>query len=110
MISSKTILKALPYVLKTVDIPFLGRKTQGKVRDIYFKNDKRILITTDRQSAFDVILGHIPYKGAILNQLSVFWFQKTKKIVNNHLITPLDPNVIIVKNCQPIPVEMIVRG
>lgn len=110
MISSKTILKALPYVLKTVDIPFLGRKTQGKVRDIYFKNDKRILITTDRQSAFDVILGHIPYKGAILNQLSVFWFQKTKKIVNNHLITTLDPNVIIVKNCQPIPVEMIVRG
>ena len=110
MINSKTILKSLSYVLKTIDIPALRKKTQGKVRDIYFKDDKRILITTDRQSAFDVILGYIPFKGAVLNQLSAFWFNKTKKIISNHMIATPDPNVMITKNCQLIPVEMVVRG
>lgn len=110
MIQSKTILKSLPNVLKTVNIPQLGKKYQGKVRDFYIKDGKRILITTDRQSAFDVILGFIPYKGAVLNLLSVFWFDKTKHIVPNHMIAVPHPNVLIAKNCQPIPVEMVVRG
>lgn len=110
MVQSKTILKALPYVLKTINIPKLGKKAQGKVRDIYFKDDKRILITTDRQSAFDVILGHIPFKGAVLNLLSQFWFEKTRNIVSNHMITVPDPNVMVTKNCQPLPVEMVIRG
>ena len=57
-------------VLKKVDIQKLGKKHQGKVRDTYILPDKRIIITTDRQSAFDQILGHIPYKGAVLNLLS----------------------------------------
>jgi phosphoribosylaminoimidazole-succinocarboxamide synthase len=109
MIQEKVILKSIPKVLKTIDLP-LGKKLQGKVRDIYFKNDKRILVTTDRQSAFDVILGYIPFKGAVLNQLSAFWFKKTKHIVDNHLLETPDRNVSITKNCQPIPVEMIVRG
>jgi len=109
MITEKIILKALPHVLKTVDLP-LGKKLQGKVRDIYFKDKERILITTDRQSAFDVILGCIPFKGAVLNQLSVFWFKKTKHIIDNHLLETPDPNVSVTKNCQPIQVEMIVRG
>ncbi|MBI5123109.1 phosphoribosylaminoimidazolesuccinocarboxamide synthase [Candidatus Roizmanbacteria bacterium] len=109
MIPKKTILKSLPKVLKTVDLP-IGKKIQGKVRDIYFKDKKRILITTDRQSAFDVILGNIPFKGAVLNQLSAFWFKKTKYIVDNHLIEVPDPNVSVTKNCEPIQVEMIVRG
>lgn len=110
MVQSKTILQALPFVLKTVDIPSLGKKYQGKVRDFYKVDGKRILITTDRQSAFDVILGHIPYKGAVLNLLSAFWFDKTRHIVPNHLIAVPDPNVMIARECQPIPVEMIVRG
>lgn len=109
MITEKVILKSLPKVLKTVDLP-LGKKIQGKVRDIYFKDKKRILITTDRQSAFDVILGNIPYKGAVLNQLAAFWFKKTKRIVDNHLLDVPDPNVSVAKNCEPIQVEMIVRG
>ncbi|OGK13564.1 phosphoribosylaminoimidazolesuccinocarboxamide synthase [Candidatus Roizmanbacteria bacterium RIFCSPLOWO2_01_FULL_38_12] len=104
------IVKAIPYVLKSIDIPGLGKKKQGKVRDIYFKGDKRILITTDRQSAFDVILGHIPFKGAVLNMLSEFWFKKTKKIVPNHMISVPDTNVMITQNCKPTAVEMIVRG
>jgi phosphoribosylaminoimidazole-succinocarboxamide synthase len=110
MVQSKTILKSVPHLLKTIDIPTLGKKTQGKVRDIYFKGDTRILITTDRQSAFDVILGHIPFKGAVLNLLSKFWFDKTKHIVQNHMIDVPDPNVMVTENCQPIPVEMVVRG
>jgi len=110
MVYSKIILKALPNVLKKTDFPFLGKRHHGKVRDFYFKNDKRILITTDRQSAFDVILGYIPFKGAVLNLLSGFWFKKTKHIVDNHMISLPDPNIMISRNCQPIPVEMIVRG
>lgn len=110
MIQSKTVLKSLPNVLKTINIPNLGKKYQGKVRDFYLKDDKRILVTTDRQSAFDVILGHIPFKGAVLNMLSKFWFESTKQIVPNHMITVPHPNVMIAKNCLPIPLEMIVRG
>lgn len=88
----------------------LWEKTSGKGKDIYFKDKKRILITTDRQSAFDVILGNIPFKGAVLNQLAAFWFNKTKKIISNHLIEVPDPNVAVTKNCEPIQVEMVVRG
>lgn len=110
MIQAKTILSALPKVLKTIDLPNLGEKKQGKVRDFYIIGDKRITITTDRQSAFDVILGYIPFKGAVLNELAAFWFRKTKKIVSNHVISVADPNVLVSKNCTGIPVEMIVRG
>lgn len=110
MIQSGTILKSLPQVLKTIDVPKLGKKYQGKVRDFYIKDGKRILITTDRQSAFDIILGFIPFKGAVLNQLAAFWFDKTKHIIPNHMISVPHPNVSIAKNCDPIPVEMVVRG
>jgi phosphoribosylaminoimidazole-succinocarboxamide synthase len=105
-----TIIKNIPNVLKSIKVDGLGRKYSGKVRDFYIKGDKRILITTDRQSAFDVILGFIPFKGAALNLLSKFWFEKTKHIVNNHMLEVPDPNVLIARNCKPIPVEMIVRG
>lgn len=110
MIQTKTLVKTLPHILETIDVAGWGNKYQGKVRDFYKVGDQRILITTDRLSAFDVVLGLVPYKGAVLNQLSKFWFEKTEKIVPNHLISTLDPNVTIAKNCQPIPVEMIVRG
>jgi len=109
MISEKVILKSLPKVLKTVELP-LGKKHQGKVRDFYYAKDRRILITTDRQSAFNYNLGYIPFKGSVLNLLSQFWFKKAKKIVDNHLISVPDPNVMIAKNCQPVPIEMVVRG
>ncbi len=110
MVHKQTILHALPNVLKAIEITALGKKYQGKVRDFYIKEGKRIIITTDRQSAFDVILGHIPFKGAVLNMLSAFWFENTKDIVPNHMISLPDPNVLIAKDCTPIPVEMIVRG
>jgi phosphoribosylaminoimidazole-succinocarboxamide synthase len=110
MIQKKTILAALPNVFDTIDLKGFGKKNQGKVRDFFVVDDKRILITTDRQSAFDVILGNIPFKGSVLNLLSQFWLEKTKHIVPNHMISVPDPNVMISKNCQPIPVEMVVRG
>lgn len=97
-------------ILKTVNIPKLGKKENGKVRDFYVLNDKRILITTDRISAFDRVLGYIPYKGQVLNQLSKFWFEKTKNIIPNHMIATPDPNVMVTHNCVGIPIEMIVRG
>lgn len=97
-------------VLKTVNLKGLGEKHSGKVRDYYILDGKRILITTDRISAFDVILGYIPYKGAVLNLLSAFWFAKTKKIIDNHIISIPDPNVTVAKEAKPIPIEMVVRG
>ncbi len=110
MVSEIEIKTALDNVLKTIDIDFLGQKHQGKVRDYYKVNNKRILITTDRQSAFDVILGHIPYKGTVLNLLTQFWLENTRDIVPNYLISVPDPNVIVGHECQLIPIEMIVRG
>ena len=97
-------------VFKTLDLDWSVKKHQGKVRDFYKINNKRILITTDRISAFDRVLGYIPYKGQVLNQLSQFWFNKTRDIVNNHLIEVICPNVMVVHEAKPYPVEMVVRG
>src|SRR3989344_1474514 len=110
MISNKIILDSIPLALKTVNISKLGQKSSGKVRDFYLKGDKRIIITTDRLSAFDRVLGCFPYKGQALNQLSQFWFDKTKDVIQNHIISVPDPNVMVVKNCTLIPIEMVVRG
>ena len=110
MISTNKIIENIPNALKTVNIPSLGKKTQGKVRDIYISKDRRIFITTDRQSAFDKVLGYIPFKGQVLTQLSVFWFEKTKDIAANHLISMPDPNVLLVRECKLVPIEMVVRG
>lgn len=82
----------------------------GKVRDTYEHNGQRIIVTTDRQSAFDRVLAAIPFKGAVLNLFSDFWFEQTKNIVPNHKIAVPDPNVIIAKKVKIFPVEIIVRG
>ncbi len=110
MISRQKIIENIPNVLKTVNIQGFGKKHQGKVRDIYILDDKRIFITTDRQSAFDKVLGFIPFKGQVLTSLSAFWFKETADIIQNHLISIPDPNVLLVKECKLIPVEMVVRG
>lgn len=110
MVYTKTISTAVPLALKSINIPKLGKKNQGKVRDFWKINGKRILITTDRLSAFDVILGYIPFKGQVLNSLSKFWFEKTRQIVDNHMISTPDPNVMIAFECDAIPIEMVVRG
>ena len=97
-------------VLKTVHLKSVGKKYSGKTRDFYIKGDKRIIVSTDRISAFDKNLGYIPHKGRVLNQVSLFWFDKTKDIIPNHIISSSHPNVMIVKNAKLIPIEMVVRG
>ncbi|OGH94645.1 MAG: phosphoribosylaminoimidazolesuccinocarboxamide synthase [Candidatus Magasanikbacteria bacterium RIFOXYD2_FULL_41_14] len=88
----------------------VGKKKVGKVRDSYELSDKIILITTDRQSAFDRVLASIPFKGQVLNLTSAWWFEQTKQIVPNHVISVPHPNVTIGKKCQVFPVEFVVRG
>ncbi len=110
MISETALREQLSSALAGVDLPFLGAAEHGKVRDIYRRADQLILITTDRLSAFDRILGLVPYKGQVLTELSAFWFKHTADIVPNHLICLPDPNVTVARACTPLPVEVVVRG
>lgn len=103
------IREALPYCLTTTNFKF-GKKYQGKVRDTYHVDNKLILITTDRQSAFDRVLASVPYKGQVLNLTSAWWFEQTKEIIPNHVLAIPDPNVLIAKKCKVFPVEFVVRG
>ncbi|PIE98243.1 MAG: phosphoribosylaminoimidazolesuccinocarboxamide synthase [Treponema sp.] len=92
------------------DLP-LKNKDTGKVRDWYSLGaQRRLIVTTDRLSAFDRILTCLPYKGQVLNELSLWWFENTKDIIANHLISCPDPNAIVVKEVKPLPIEVIVRG
>ena len=104
------IKQQLNYSLKETDFKDLGKLYRGKVRDNYIKEDIRIIIATDRLSAFDRVITTIPFKGQLLNQVSSFWFDKTKNILKNHIIEIPDPNVSVVHQCQTIPVEMVVRA
>ena len=97
-------------VLKETNFSFLGPKKTGKVRDIYEQPDRLILVTTDRHSSFDRIIAHIPHKGQVLNQISAWWFEKTKDIVPNHVLAIPDPNVTIGKKMKMVPIEGVVRG
>jgi len=105
-----TIEQNIARVLETTDFKNLGARRQGKVRDIYTQPDKIILVSTDRYSAFDRNLALIPFKGQVLTQTSKFWFDQTKDIIQNHIIELPDPNVVVVKKCSVIPIEMVVRG
>ena len=87
-----------------------GNKRTGKVRDQYELGDKIVLITTDRQSAFDRVLASIPFKGQVLNLTSAWWFDKTKNIIPNQVINIPDPNLTLAKNCDVFPIEFVVRG
>jgi phosphoribosylaminoimidazole-succinocarboxamide synthase len=84
---------------------------RGKVRDIYDLADKLLIVSTDRISAFDVVLQNtIPKKGEALNRLSVFWFKKTEDIIPNHVLDVVDPRTILVKKAESIKIEFVVRG
>ena len=101
-------------VLKETHFKNLGKKKAGKVRDIYEPSGRGqgslIFITTDRHSSFDRVIAHIPHKGQVLNQVSAFWFEKTKDIVPNHVLAVPDPNVVVGQMCTTVPVEAVVRG
>tara|TARA_B110000014_G_scaffold263551_1_gene260749 strand:+ start:1136 stop:2122 length:987 start_codon:yes stop_codon:yes gene_type:complete len=87
-----------------------GTKRAGKVRDQYELDEQIVLITTDRQSAFDRVLASIPFKGQVLNLTSAWWFEQTKDIIPNQIISVPDPNVTLAKKCKVFPIEFVVRG
>jgi len=102
--------KLLANCLTEVDFPELPNHYRGKVREAYDLPDgRRVMIATDRQSAFDLILAAVPYKGQVLNQIARFWFDETVDICANHVIEEPDPNVAIVRGLNMLPVEMVVR-
>lgn len=100
---------ALSNCLTQTDFP-VGTKYVGKVHDVYDCGKTCIIVTTDRQSAFDRVLGAVPFKGQVLNQCSAWWFNKTKHIVPNHVLDVPDPNVMFAKKCDVLPIEFVVRG
>jgi len=102
--------RVIDFCLTDAEYKELPNFQRGKVRDSYDLPDgRRILIATDRQSAFDVVLAAVPYKGQVLNQTARFWFDATADIAANHVISYPDPNVAIVKRLNMLPVEMVVR-
>ena len=106
----RDIEKEIAACLTDAHFPGLPNFYQGKVRDAYDLPDgRRIMIATDRQSAFDQVLAAVPYKGQVLNQTAQFWFEQTADICPNHVIGYPDPNVIVAQNLSMLPVEMVVR-
>jgi phosphoribosylaminoimidazole-succinocarboxamide synthase len=91
-------------------LPLPG-KCAGKVRDSYtLEGGRRLIVTTDRLSAFDRVLAAMPWKGQILNELSAFWFEETRDIIPNHVVSVPDPNALVAIEARPLPIEVIVRG
>src|ERR1022692_2147261 len=101
----KLIEEHINDVLKETNFPKLGEKKVGKVRDIYIRPFDITLISTDRHSSFDRNIAFIPFKGEVLNQISLFWFDQTKDIIQNHVLSTPDPNVMVAKVCKPLPIE-----
>lgn len=111
MIDVETLQDRIPEALEKIDIEWPYEQTRGKVRDLLaLPEDRWLMVTTDRLSAFDRILTLIPYKGQVLNQLSAFWFDHTSDVIPNHLLDVPDPNVSLVHECEALPVEVVVRG
>lgn len=93
-----------------VDLPLPDRR-DGKVRSSWaLPGDQRLIVTTDRLSAFDRVLAGVPYKGQVLNQLAAWWFERTTDIVPNHVVAVPDPNALVARAARPLPVEVVVRG
>jgi phosphoribosylaminoimidazole-succinocarboxamide synthase len=98
------------HTLERTSFPELGERHEGKVRDSYVQDGRRTIIVTDRVSAFDVVLGTIPFKGQVLNQMAAFWFERTREVAPNHVLSVPDPNVTVGRECRPVPIEFVVRG
>lgn len=112
-------------IIKT-DFPDLKLARRGKVRDVYEVGDYLLIVTTDRVSAFDVVLPNgIPGKGRVLNQISIFWFRQTMDVIDNHIVATevkdypavlhkyadvLEGRSMLVRKAEPLPIECIVRG
>jgi phosphoribosylaminoimidazole-succinocarboxamide synthase len=105
------IRRALPHALTgTGSLPGLPPVIRGKVRDSYDLPDgRRILVATDRQSAFDQVLAAVPFKGQVLTSVARFWFETTSDVCRNHVLAFPDPNVTVARRLAMLPVEVVVR-
>src|SRR3989344_6320978 len=112
MISEETVRKNIGNTIEETHFEELGERYKGKVRDNYTdkKKEQRVIVVSDRISAFDVVLGTIPFKGQVLNQITKFWFEQTADVAKSHLISVPDPNIMVVRLAKPFPAEVIVRG
>jgi phosphoribosylaminoimidazole-succinocarboxamide synthase len=119
VISEKDLFEQLSYTIKDIELSYANKasggkisstKISGKVRDSYIIGDKRILVASDRLSAFDRVLTTIPFKGELLTKLALFWFEKTAHIVPNHIISNPHPNIVVSHQLEIIPIEVVVRG
>ncbi len=115
-LSQQTLLDAIPHCLTTTDLPLPhAKKYTGKVRDTYDltpndPNGQLLLLTTDRQSGFDRLLGAIPFKGQVLNRTSLYWFEATQHIIPNHVLSSPHANALLARKCRVLPIEFVVRG
>lgn len=110
MISDDIIRASIPHVLTEAHLPELPNYYRGKVRENYDLPDgRRVLISTDRQSAFDQVLAAVPFKGQVLTQTARFWFEATADICPNHVLSYPDPNVVVGRRLAMLPIEMVVR-
>ena len=112
MIDEQTLRQGLDLTLRETDLPELGPLQPGKVRDSYVDpgSGRRTIVVSDRISAFDVVLGTIPFKGQVLNGMAAHWFELSRRLQPNHLLAVPDPQVSVVQQCTPFAVEMVVRG
>ncbi len=110
MITREQIQSQLDNCLLEAKFPqWESRYKRGKVRDMYLLENHRVLITTDRQSAFDHVLGTIPLKGQVLNRIAQYWFEQTQDIAPNQIISVPDANVTVARELDILPVEVVVR-
>jgi phosphoribosylaminoimidazole-succinocarboxamide synthase len=117
MTLDETLRAQLPRVLDRTLFLSIGdrgplTRYDGKVRDCYIDKDRqeRIIVVTDRLSAFDVVIGLIPFKGQVLNQMAQHWFSETAHLAPNHVVASPDPNVVIARETRPLAVELVMRS
>lgn len=96
--------------LSETHLEWIGPRYAGKVRDSYVRGEHRVLIATDRLSAFDRVLTTVPGKGQVLTQLAHYWFKRSAHLAENHVIAVPDPCVMVGREVSIIPVEVVVRG
>ncbi len=103
--------RQLASTISRTDLDGLGAKYEGKVRDCYITSDgRRIIVVSDRLSAFDRVITTIPSKGQVLNRIAQHWFAETTHIAPNHVLEVPDPNVMIGVECEPLKVELVMRS
>jgi phosphoribosylaminoimidazole-succinocarboxamide synthase len=121
MVDERTLTEALDSALDETTAEALGiapgraLRYEGKVRDNYSFEETalgrgRLIVATDRISAFDRVLGTLPFKGQVLNRLSTFWFEATSAQCPNHMIRAVDAQAVFAKECKPLAVELVVRA